>query len=159
MEILAFDYGEDIVGMIDLNTDTYTRYRGECMVEGAKRILPGDDIIVSFNGTGYDLPRLANLAGISASDTLALRSIHHCMQVEASRDRLPPLPGTAPIMDSGLRDHYRHYYGHLPPEPPGRLTEEYERSNWLDCYMATETWRKVVSRRDPTMGFVSGKFP
>ena len=27
MEILAFDYGEDIVGMIDLNTDAYTRYR------------------------------------------------------------------------------------------------------------------------------------
>ena len=129
MEILAFDYGEDIVGMVDLNTDAYTRYRGECMVEGAKRILASDGIIVSFNGSGYDLPRLAELSGFSASYTPALRGIHHDMQIEASRDRWPPLPGTAPIVGSGLRDHYRHYCGHSPPEPPGWLKDEYERSN------------------------------
>ena len=159
MENLAFDSGEDIVGMIDLNSGAYTRYRGECMVEGAKRILASEGIIVSFNGTGFDLPRLAKLAGLFASDTPALWGIHHDMQIEASRDRWPPVPGTAPIVGAGLRDHYQHYYGRSPPEPPGWLNDEYERSNWLDCYMAAELWRKIVLRRDPTMGFVSGKTP
>ena len=155
MEILAFDYGEDIVGMIDLNTDTYTRYRGKAMVEGAKRILACDGIIVSFNGTCYDLPRLAKFAGLSASDTPSLRGIHHDMQIEASRDRWPPRPGTAPIIGSGLRDHHRHYCGHSPAEPPGWLDCEYERSNWLDCYMTAELWRKIVLGHDPAICFVA----
>ena len=152
MEVLAFDYGEDIVGMIDLNTDAYTRYRGKRMVEGANRILACEGIIVSFNGTDYDLPKLAKLAGLFASDTLSLLGIHHDMQIEASRDRWPPRPGTAPIVGSGLRDHYRYYLGQPPPEPPGFLEDEYERSNWLDCYMTAELWRTIVSGREPETG-------
>jgi len=159
MEIMAFDIGDDIVGIIDLKTDAYTRYRGECMVEGAKRILSCDGVIISFNGTRYDLPMLVRLAGPSASDTLALRGIHHDMQIEASRDRWPPPHGTAPIVGPCLRDHYQHYYGNAPPDPPKCLKDEYERNNWLDCYMASELWRKIVLTRDPTMGFISGKPP
>ncbi len=56
MVVLAFDSGEDIVAMIDLNTYAYTRCRGEYMVEGAKRVLAGDGINVSFNDTGYRTP-------------------------------------------------------------------------------------------------------
>ena len=133
MEVLGFDSGEDIVSMIDPNTDAYTQYRGECMVEGAKRILGSDGIIVSFNGTGYDLARLAKLAGLYASDMPGLRGIHHDTQIEASHDRWSSLAATAPIVGSGLRDHYRHYCGRSPPEPPGWLKDGYERSNWLDC--------------------------
>ena len=159
MEMLAFDYGEDIVGVIDLNTDAYTRYRGECMIEGAKRILACDGIIVSFNGTGYDLPKLAKLAGLSASDTPSLRGIHHDMQIEASRDRWPPATRNCSYRRPGLRDHYRHYCGLSPAEPPGWLDCEHERNNWLDCYMIAELWRKIVLGRDRTMYFVSGKSP
>ena len=151
MEILAFDYGEDIVGVIDLNTDVYVLYRGKCMVEGAQRILACEGIIVSFNGTSYDLPKLAKVAGLSASDTPSLRGAHHDMRIEASRDRWLPRPGTAPIVGSSLRDHYRHYCGPSSVEAPDFLDDEYERSNWLDCYMAAELWRKIVSGREPTM--------
>lgn len=157
MEILAFDYDEDIVGMIDLNTDAYTRYRGECMIEGANRILACDGIIVSFNGTGYDLPRLARLTGLSASDTPSPRGIHHDMQFEASRDHWPPRPGTASIVGWSLQDHYRHYCGQSPAEPPGFLDDEYERSNWLDCYMTAELWRKIVSGREPGLHSVTAQ--
>ena len=159
MEILAFDYGEDIVGMIDLNTDAYTRYRGARLVEGAKRVLACEGIIVSFNGTDYDLPRLAKLARDSASHTPSARGIHHDMQVEASRDRWPPRPGTDPIVGTDLRDHYRHYCGRPPAEPPGWLECGYERNNWLDCYMTAELWRRIILPRDPTVRFVSGKRP
>ena len=159
MEILAFDYGEDIVGVLDLNTDVYARFRGECMIGGAKRILACDGIIVSFNGTGYDLPNLAKVVGLSDSDTPPLRGTHHDMQIEASRERWPPRPGTAPIIGFGLRDHYRHYCGHSPAEPPGWLDCDYERDNWLDCYMTAELWRKIVLRRDPTMCLVVGGSP
>ena len=93
--------------MIDLNTDAYTRYRGECMVEGAKRILACEGVIISFNGEEYDLPRLARLAGLAVSDTLQQRDNHYDMQVEASRDRWPPRLGTAPIVSPCLRDYYR----------------------------------------------------
>ncbi len=159
MEIVAFDYGGDIVGIIDVNTNAYTRYRGECMVEGAKRILSCDGVIISFNGTRCDLPMLASLAGFSASETPPLRGIHHDMQIEASLDRWPPLPGTAPIVGPCLRDHYRHYCGNAPPNPPNCLKDEYERDNWLDCYMTAELWRKIVLTRDQTMEFISGSSP
>ena len=145
MEILAFDYGEDIIGMIDLDTDAYTRYRGECLVKGAKRVLACEGIIVSFNGTNYDLPRLVKLAGNFGSDTPSPQGIHYDMQIEASRDRWPPDRGTTPIVGTPLRDQYRHYCGRSPAEPPGWLECEYERSNWLDCYMAAELWRRIIS--------------
>ena len=155
MEILAFDYGEDIVGMIDLNTDTFTRYRCECMVEGAKRLLACGGIIVSFNGTHYDLPRLATIAGLSASDTPLLRGIHYDMHLEASRERWPPRPRTAPIVGSGLRDHYRHNCRLSGAAPPGWLHCKHERNNWLDCYMTAELWRKSVLRCGRMMCTVS----
>ena len=104
--------------MIDLNTDAYTRYRGECMVEDAKRILACEGVIISFNGGEYDLPRLARLAGLAVSDTLQLRDNHYDMQVEASRDRWPPRLGTAPIVGPCLRDYYRHYCGQSPSNGP-----------------------------------------
>ncbi len=159
MKILAFDYGEDIVGMIDLNTHDCTRYRGKCMIEGAKRILVCDGIIISFNGTCYDLPKLVKVARFSASDTPSLRGIHNDMQIEASRDRWPPLPGTAPIVGSGLRDHYRHYCGHSPAEPPGWLDCEHERNNWLDCYMTAEIWRKIILGRNTALNVAAGGLP
>ena len=39
IDVLAFDVGEDIVGVLDLNTDKYTPYRGDRMSEGARRIV------------------------------------------------------------------------------------------------------------------------
>ena len=157
MKILAFDYGEDIVGMIDLHTDIYARYRGARMVDGARRIFACEGIVVSFNGAGYDLRKLAALAGLSASGVPPLQGVHYDMRIEASRDRWPPRPGTAPIVGCSLRDHYRHYCGPTPPQPPGFLDDAYERSNWLDCHMAAELWRAIVSRREPELRAVAGR--
>ena len=157
MEILAFDYGEDIVGMIDLDADIYARYRGARMVDGARRILACDGIVVSFNGAGYDLRKLAEPSGLSSSGVPPLRGVHHDMSSEASQDRWPPRPGTAPIVGCSLRDHYRHYCGPTPPEPPGFLDDAYERSNWRDCHMAAELRRKIVAGRAPELRAVAGR--
>jgi hypothetical protein len=58
-DVLAFDWGTEIVGVLDINADIYRPYRtrGE-RIEGAKRILDCDGIIVSFNGRGRDIPEL-----------------------------------------------------------------------------------------------------
>lgn len=151
-EILAFDYGQSIVGMIDLRTDLYIRYKGRRMVDGARRILDCEGIVISFNGTRYDLPRLAELVGVADSDNPPLRGEHVDMQIEASRDRWPPDPGTSPIAGENLEKTYRHYFGESLPDPPDYLDDDYERNNWDDCYMTAMLWRKIVSRRSPPEG-------
>ncbi len=146
-EILAFDYGQSIVGMIDLRTDAYIRYKPPSMIDGAKRILDCEGIVISFNGTLYDLPKLAELVGVADSDNPPLRGEHVDMQIEASRDRWPPDPGTKPILGNRLWDTYRHYFGESRPDPPDCLNDDYERDNWYDCYMTAALYRKIVSGR------------
>ncbi len=151
-EILAFDVGESMVGMIDLRADSYSRYKGRRMVDGARRILDCEGTIISFNGTIYDLPELARIAGIAEPDALSLRSDHYDMLIEASRDRWPPVPGNRRIVFQALRKHYEHYFGEPLPDPPDFLIDDYERGNWNDCYMTAMLWRKIVSRRSPPEG-------
>ena len=151
-EILAFDYGQSIVGMIDLRTDSYSRYRGRRMIDGASRILDCEGIVISFNGTEYDLPKLATLIGVAEPDALSLRGDHYDMLIEASRDRWPPAPGNPKIVFQALPKHYEHYCGEPLPDPPDFLVDDYERDNWGDCYMTAMLWRKIVLRRQPPEG-------
>ena len=151
-EILAFDYAQSMVGMIDLRTDSYSRYRGRCMVDGARRILDCEGTIISFNGAIYDLPELARIAGIAEPAALSLRGDHHDMMIEASRDRYPPVSGNSKIIFQPLWKYYEHYCGEPLPDPPDFLIDDYERDNWDDCYMTAMLWRKIVSRRLPPEG-------
>ena len=81
------------------------------------------------------------------------------MQIEVSRGRWPRDPEPHLIIGPGLRGQFPYCCWHSSAEPPGRLDGEYERSNWLDRYMAGEVWRMIVLGRDRTMGFVSSKCP
>ena len=56
-ECLAFDVGDNNVGIIDLRTDAYVCYRGMDMPGGARRILDCDGVVISFNGNRYDCKR------------------------------------------------------------------------------------------------------
>ena len=146
-ELLAFDVGIDIVGIIDLRTDAYACYRGARMPDGARRIL-GCDGVVSFNGIRYDLPALAKIVGVADADALSLKGTHCDVRIHACSDRWPPRDGEdGSILGPGLRDHYRHYFGWPPPDPPRRLDDDYERSNWRDCHMAAELWRRIIGRQ------------
>ena len=92
-----------------------------------------DGIIISFNGTEYDLPLLVKLLGESALDAPQSRGKHFDMLIEASQHRWPPDPGSNPIRGCGLCDHYAHYFKETLPAPLDRL-DNYDQDNWQDCY-------------------------
>ena|ERR1700727_2887584 len=142
-EVLAFDWGTEIVGVLDVGTDIYRTYRTrEKRIEGAKRIVDCAGIIVSFNGDGRDLPELSKILGLSSPAHLTLKGAHHDMMSIISAIRWPPDPGSAPIVGSGLADTYQHYFGQATPSVPAHVTEPYEISNWLDCKMTADLWTR-----------------
>ena len=145
---MAFDLGIDIVGIIDLRTDAYACYPGARMPDGARRILGCDGVVISFNGIRYDLPALAKVVGVADADALSLKGTHCDVRIHACSDRWPPRDGEdGSILGPDLRDHYRHHFGWPPPDPPRRLDNDYERSNWRDCHMAAELWRRIIGRQ------------
>ena len=76
INVLAFDTGIAIVGILDVNTGAYTAYRDPAWTAGATRLLECDGVIVSFNGNRYDLYDLARIIGAPSPDDLNLRGIH-----------------------------------------------------------------------------------
>ena len=150
MEVLAFDTGTTIVGVLDLNTGIYTAYRkhGEPpWTKGAERVIECDGIVVSFNGNRYDLPHLAGITGVEAADRLPLRGVHCDMRVIASKDRWPPDPGTEPIWGERPRSTYKHYFPDDDvPVPPASITDPYEQDNWRDCWLAATLWKKLCGK-------------
>ena len=151
-ELLAFDVGIDIVGILDLRTDAYVCFRGTRKPHGARRILDCDGVVVSFNGNRYDLRKLAKIVGVADADALLLKGTHCDMRILACRDRWPQRDGEDnQILGPDLRNHYRHYCGRPPLDPPRHIDDDYERSNWQDCHMAAELWKRIVgSRSGPT---------
>jgi hypothetical protein len=140
-EVLAFDWGTGIIGVLDVNANRYRAYRTrEERVEGAKRVVDCSGTIVSFNGCGTDLPELAKLLGLPSPAALTLKGIHRDMMPIISAIRWPPDPGTAPITGPNLKETYQHYFGKVLPTPPPHVTDEYEISNWLDCKMPADLW-------------------
>ena len=96
MEVLAFDIGENLVGVLDVHAGEYTPYRGDAMVDGARRMVDCEGTIVSFNGTCCDLPWLARILGLK-EETPDLKGDHCDMLEIASEDRWPTYPGRAAI--------------------------------------------------------------
>jgi hypothetical protein len=142
-EVLAFDWGTTIVGVLDVNPNVYRAYRSrEERLEGARRIVDCASVIVSFNGTGRDLPELSKKLNLPSPAHLALKGEHHDMMPIISGIRWPPDPGTAPINGPNLTDTYGHYFGNAFPVPPPQVTDPYEISNWLDCKMTAELWNQ-----------------
>ena len=141
-EVLAFDWGYGIVGVLNVTTQSYSSYRGNRMIDGARRVFDCEGIIVSFNGDRCDLPRLVELLE-QDDETVMLRGKHVDMQIEASIDRWPPNPGTSPIRGTDLRSQYEYYFDKPLPEPPDDIKDDYEQDNWRDCYTATELWKKL----------------
>ena len=144
-EILAFDVGDDIVGILDLKTGHYDPYRGKRNTLGAQRLIDCRGVIVSFNGSRYDVPKLAKLLGKASVDELEIRAEHLDMQEVASRHQWPPNPGTNPILGRNLQNTYAHYFPDAPViDTPPSAGSDYEKSNWKDCWMAAELWKKLM---------------
>ena len=141
--VLAFDWGINIVGVLDINADVYRAYRTRIeRIEGAKRIVECAGIIVTFNGNGRDLVELSKILSLPAVASLTLKGTHHDMMPIISAIRWPPDPGTAPITGPNLAETYRHYFGAVVLVPPSHVTEQYEISNWLDCKMTADLWNR-----------------
>jgi hypothetical protein len=142
-DVLAFDWGIDIVGVLDVNADSYRAYRTRSeRIEGARRIVECAGIIISFNGDGCDLVELSKILGLSSRADLTLKGTHHDMMPIVSAIRWPPDPGTAPITGPNLLETYQHYFGAVFPVPSSHLTDQYEISNWYDCKMTAELWNR-----------------
>ena len=142
-DVLAFDWGTTIIGILDVERNVYMPNRfAEGMLDGAKRIATSVGTIVSFNGNGCDLIEIAKIVSISSKEALSLRCQHDDMAEIISAIRWPPDPGTTPIRGQNLLDTYRHYFINQKPRPPAHIDDVYELDNWADCYMTTELWKK-----------------
>lgn len=142
-EVLAFDWGTHVIGILNVNSNTYTAYRyGENMAEGANRIISSTGAIVSFNGIRRDLIEIAKILGFSSVAEMHISGEHNDMMEITSDIRWPPDPGSASILGQGLLKTYEHYFTDIPPIPPAGLRDNYLISNWRDCYMTAELWKK-----------------
>lgn len=144
MDILAFDVGTDVIGILDMKSGSYEAYRGKRKTIAAERLISCHGVIISYNGTDYDVPQLARLLGKGGVEDLGIQAEHLDMREIASRDRWPPDPGTSPIRGQSLLDTYGHYFPNEPTiHPPDFLIDEYEIDNWRDCWMAGQLWTKL----------------
>ncbi len=138
-EVLSFDWGTTIVGVLDVHTAIYTPYHGTTQIEGARRIVSCCGTIVSFNGNLYDLPQIARILGLASAEELQLRGTHDDM-LEITSEVLWPGPKTI-IGSGGLTYRYTLFCSGIPI-PASPTQDVYEESNWRDCYMAAELWKK-----------------
>jgi hypothetical protein len=140
--VLAFDWGTAVVGILDVRTEVYTPYRGaDRMTEGAKRIVSAEGTIVSFNGNGCDLPRLFELLHLDQAQRVP-KAMHDDMMKITSDIRWPPDLNTASIKGPGLGETYAYYFGNVLPPAPDGVIDDYEVSNWRDCYMTAALWKR-----------------
>ena len=139
-EVLSFDWGTAIIGVLDVDTELYTPYSGRRIVEGVQRVTECDGIVVSFNGNLYDLPKMAESLGLADTGGLRLYGRHDDM-LEITSTIL--WPGNKPIIGGGsLEKRFRLFCGDekLPASP--FPDDPYIESNWRDCYMPAQLWRK-----------------
>lgn len=142
-EVLAFDWGVGILGVLDVNSNEYIPYHyREEMIRGAQRIVSSLGTIVSFNGNRCDLKEISKILGLSSVADLRISGVHNDMMKITSDTRWPPDPGTGSILGPGLLATYRHYFGDQTVVPSSHLQNEYVASNWSDCYMTAELWKK-----------------
>lgn len=142
-EALAFDWGKHIIGILDINTGLYTPYRTKDeIVRGAERIVSSTGNVVSFNGNVRDLVEIAKILGVPSGEELAIRGVHNDMLEITSIIRYPPRDGTGYINGPGLDATFEHFFGKLEIKSPPHINDDYEISNWKDCYKTAELWKK-----------------
>jgi hypothetical protein len=149
-EVLVFDWGVSVLGVLDVNGNKYIPYHyGEDMIRGARRLISSSGTIVSFNGNKRDLMEISKILKLSSPAELQIAGEHNDMLEITSEIRWPPDPGTGSILGPGLSETYRYYFGDQTVAPPSHLEKEYEgelfkyvESNWRDCYMTAELWKK-----------------
>ena len=78
-EVLSFDWGTTVVGVLDVKTGLYTPYRGTHRIDGAQRIVGCRGRVVSFNGNSCDLPQIATIIGLASAAELKLQGTHDDM--------------------------------------------------------------------------------
>lgn len=143
-EVLAFDTGIDVVGILEIGTGEYTAYRGlKRMAEGARRLLKAREII-SYNGNRYDLKELASILGFSSVEELIIEGTHYDMQEICWN----------PIFGSDLVFTYEENYGTSPIASPDYVTDSYEIDNYRDAFRAAElyrSWKKGTLKRATEM--------
>ncbi len=148
-EVLAFDCGDSVVGILDVNRGVYLPYLGKERIKGAKRLVSHVGTIVSFNGSRYDLPEISKMLSLPSVTELHISGEHNDMSRIVSEIRWPPDPGTAAILGQNLDETYRYYFGDERCNPPPDLRDKYEGdqldyiiANWRDCYMTAELWKR-----------------
>jgi hypothetical protein len=67
-EVLSFDWGTTIIGVLEVNTEIFTPYRGGRIADGVRRVIECSGTIVSFNGNSYDLPKMAEYLGVASTE-------------------------------------------------------------------------------------------
>jgi len=141
--VLAFDWGTTIMGVLDVNSNTYKAYRyKEQMIEASKMLINCDGTIISFSQNDRDLKEIAKLLGINNIDLLQINSTHNNMAPIVTNIRWPPRDGESGIIGTNLEANYEHYFQGIVPTTPDGLTDSYEISNWYDCYIVAELWKK-----------------
>ena len=146
---IAFDCGRSVIGLIDIAGRKHTAYwRSDDGAWCAVSCIAAGPI-VSFNGDECDLAQLSSLLGLRSVHDLRLKGEHHDMSKVISVIRWPPDPGTSPIRGQCLLDTYKYYFGRAPDSPPSYVRDNippddfgYVESNWRDCHMAAELWKK-----------------
>jgi len=149
-QVLAFDWGRNIIGILNVKTNRYYAYLHEArMIRAAKKIVSSPGTIVSFNGSRRDLPELAKILDVGSVTELRMCGKHDDMLEITSSIRWPPDPGTKPILGTNLSTTYSHFFGKEFPKRPEYLPEEYDGDeleyvvcNWRDCFMAAALWKK-----------------
>jgi hypothetical protein len=138
-EVVSFDWGTTIVGVLDVHTDIYTPYRGTRLIDGARRVAGCRGTVVSFNGNLCDLAKVAEILGLPPSE-LQL-SGHHDDMLEITSAVL--WPGPKPILGGGgLAERFASLCRdvQIPSSPFPDVP--YVDDNWRDCYMAAQLWKK-----------------
>jgi hypothetical protein len=138
-EVLSFDWGTTVVGVLDVKTGVYTPYRGTHRIDGAQRIVGCRGRIVSFNGNSCDLPQIATIIGLASAAELKLQGTHDDMWEITGRILWP---GSGLINGFGLAERYAHFFGKDAVFPPHPTLDDYLNDNWKDCYMTAQLWKK-----------------
>ena len=150
MEVLAFDTGTTIVGVLDLNTGIYTPYRkhGEPpWTKGAERVIECDGIVVSFNGNRVRLAPLGrdHRSGVGGQTSVEGRPLRH--ESDRLERSLATRSGHRADMGQRLTLTYKHYFPDDDvPVPPASITDPYEQDNWRDCWLAATLWKKLCGK-------------
>jgi hypothetical protein len=139
-EALSFDWGTTIIGVMDVNSDAYTAYRGTQRIEGAQRLVACRGSIVGFNSNACDLPKIAEILGLASAAELQLQGTHDDMWEITCRIIWP---GDGPLINGWpLSERYAYFFGKNFVLPPFPDQDDYVYDSWRDCYMTAQLWKR-----------------